>query len=321
MSTVAPEVRPDVAAYLAGMRANPRPPFTAEVLAMIRTLPPEVMASMDLPVGEMARVEDFAFEGPGGAVAVRLFDARASRGPSPLILFFHGGGFVVGSIATHAGMAAEISRRLDLPLLSVEYRLAPEHPWPAAPDDAEAAARWVATEGAAALGLEVTGLVLCGDSAGGTLAAVTALALRDRPAAVPVAMQLLLYPGADRSRAYPSAAAFGDGYALDASNMALFNAHYAADHASWRCSPLLAELAGMPPALVATAGLDPLRDEGRAYAAKLVLAGVPTLYHEVAGTIHGFASYRAVIPSAVEDLAQLLTLAGAMLPGVRHDSV
>lgn len=310
-------IRPDVAAYLERLRISPRPPFTAEVLAMIRALPPEMMASMDLPVGTLARIEDFSFEGPGGRIAARLFDARADRGPSPLVLFFHGGGFVVGNIATHAGMAAEISRRLDLPLLSVEYRLAPEHPWPAAPDDAEAAARWVAGKGAASLGLDITGLLLAGDSAGGNLAIVTALALRDNPAALPAVMQLLLYPTTDRSFPYPSASLFGQGFGLDSADMALFNSHYAADHAHWRCSPLLADLADLPPALVATAGLDPLRDEGRAYAAKLVNAGVQTLYLEVPGTIHGFASFRAVIPSAAADLAQLLDLARAFLTGLK----
>lgn len=313
-----PAVRPDVRGFLDLLAANPRPAFTAEFLRSIRGLSMEGMAQLDLPVGDLATARDVAMPGAGpsaaGASTLRLYDPRPERGPGPVVVFFHGGGFVVGGIATHAGLAAAIARRLDLPVVSVEYRLAPEHPWPAAPDDAEAAARFVAA-GDAGLGRPATGLVLCGDSAGGNLAIVTALALRDAPAAVPVIAQLLFYPGTDRSQDRPSRAAFATGYGLDADDMALFDRHYAPDRHHPRASPLLADQAGMPPTLVATAALDPLRDEGRAYAAACVLAGVPTILDEAAGQVHGYATFRRAIPSAATDLDRVLALAATLLSG------
>ena len=308
-----PFVLPDVRAFLDTLAANPRPVMTAEVLAMIRALPPEMMAGMDLPVGDLATVRDLVMPGPdGGEIALRLFDPRVERGPGPVVVFYHGGGFIVGGIATHAGMAASIARGLDLPVVSVEYRLAPEHKWPAAPDDAEAAARWIAAN-PEALGREATALIVCGDSAGGNLAIVTALALRDEPAAVPVVFQFPIYPGTSRAKGTASRLAFADGFGLESANMALYESHYAADPAHWRYAPLLADMAGLPPALVVTAALDPLRDEGRAYAAKLIEAGIPTAYHEAKGTIHGFASYRAQILSAVAEFDRILTLAKTLI--------
>jgi acetyl esterase len=307
-----PFVRPDVRRFLDALKANPRPTFTDELMALIRNLPPDAMAALDLPVGELAVVRDLSMPGPGGEIALRLFDPRAQREPGPAIVFYHGGGFVVGSIDTHAGLAAEIARQLDLPLISVEYRLAPEHRWPAAADDAEAAARWIA-ENAAAFGRQFTSLVLCGDSAGGTLTIVTALALRERPAALPVCMQFPIYPKVDSSREYPSTRAFSDGYGLESVNTRYFDEAYRSDRQHWRASPLLADPSGLPLTLVVTASLDPLRDEGRAYAAKTTSAGVPTTYREVQGTIHGFACYRQAIPSAQADLTAVLALAKAMI--------
>ncbi|TXC72748.1 alpha/beta hydrolase [Sphingomonas ginsenosidivorax] len=294
------------------MAANPRPALTADVLAAIRgmTITPEMTG--DLPVGDLGEIRDVTMPGPGGDIALRLFDPRSDRTAGPVVIFYHGGGYAVGSIGSHAGLAAEIARQLDLPVVSVEYRLAPENPWPAAPDDGEAAARWIAQNGAA-FGRDFTGLVLCGDSAGGNLAIVTALALRDAPAALPVLLQLAIYPAVDHSREYPSRRAFAEGYGLDSKDTTLFDQHYAADKRHPRNSPLLVDQTGMPPTLVVTASLDPLRDEGRAYAAATTLAGVPTVFHEAVGTIHGFACYRRAIPSAQADLAACLGLARAML--------
>jgi acetyl esterase len=307
-----PYVRPDVRAFLDMMAANPRPAFTAEFLASIRGLKMTPEMSADKPVGDLGEIRDVVMPGPGGDIALRLFDPRSVRDAGPVVIFYHGGGFAAGSIDSHAGLAAEIARQLDLPVVSVEYRLAPENPWPAAPDDGEAAARWIAENGDA-FGRDFTALILCGDSAGGNLAIVTALALRDAPAALPVILQLAIYPAADHSRAYPSRTAFAHGYGLDAAEMALFDQHYAADKNHQRNSPLLADQHGMPPTVVVTAGLDPLRDEGRAYAAATALAGVPTLFHEAVGTIHGFAGYRRVIPSAQADVDTFLGLVKAML--------
>jgi acetyl esterase len=307
-----PYVRPDVRAFLDMMAANPRPAFTAEFIAQVRNMPIDMAAMMDLPVGDLGDVRDLAMPGPGGEIALRLFDARATRDAGPVVIFFHGGGFCLGSIDSHAGFCGEMARQLDLPVVSVDYRLAPEHPWPAGVDDGEAAARWIAENGAA-FGREFTGIILCGDSAGGDLTLVTAVALRDRPAALPLLMQFPIYPLADQSRSYPSRAQFADGYGLDSGDMALFDAHYACDKAHWRASPMLVDQAGMPPTVLVTASLDPLRDSGRAYGAKLIEAGVRTSFYEAAGMIHGFCSYRRAIPSAQGDVAVILTLAKAML--------
>jgi acetyl esterase len=311
-----PYVRADVQAYLDMMEKNPRPPMNEATIAGIRKIPPAQMAMMmsgaEKPLGELAVDKMLSMQGPAGPIDLRLFDARAERAPGPVLVFFHGGGFVVGSIGTHAPLAAEMARQLDVPVVSVEYRLAPEHKWPAAPDDAEAAARWVASNGAA-LGRDVTGLILAGDSAGGTLTLVTALALRDKPAAVPVKLTIPLYPMADASRPYPSTKAFGAGYGLNTPDIAFFEKSLAANKKSPRHSALLADLKGFPPTVLATASLDPLRDGGRAFAAKLAQAGVPVSFYEAEGNVHGYTTFRKAIPSGQGDLDRIMAMARAML--------
>jgi acetyl esterase len=204
-----------------------------------------------------------------------------------------------------------MARALDLPVVSVEYRLAPESPFPAATDDADAATRWIAANGAA-FGRQFTGLVLSGDSAGGSLTLVEALALRDRPANIPVVLQFPIYPASDLGGRYRSGELFGKGYAGPGGEPG-GPKEYAADVKDWRASPLLADLTGIAPMLLVTAGLDSLRDQGRVYAAKAIEAGVPTTYYEARGTIHGFATYRKVIPSSREEVARMFDLANAML--------
>ncbi|MEP6868656.1 MAG: alpha/beta hydrolase [Novosphingobium sp.] len=305
-------IRPDVQAYLDMLAAAPRPPMSDGMIAMIRQAPADFLASQDLPVGELGEIRDVLMPGPAGDIPLRLFDVKAEREASSVVVFFHGGGFVAGSIGSHAAMAAEISRGLDLPVVSVEYRLAPEHKWPAGPSDAEAATRWIAENGAA-FGREFTGLVLCGDSAGGNLTAVTSMALRDQPATLPVMLQFAIYPTVGRSTEFPSYEAFADGFGLSRVDMNYFEGAYASNKADWRGAPALHDLSGMPPAVVVTAGLDPLRDDGRAYADKLEAAGVKVKYRNFEGTIHGFASYRRHIPSARDDLSEALAMANEML--------
>lgn len=309
---IEPFVRPDVAAFLETMKATPRPVMNDETIRVIRELPPDAMPSPDLPVGELGEVRNLTMPGPDGEIALRLFDARVTREAGPVVVFYHGGGFVVGSIDTHAALAAEIARVLDLPVVSVEYRLAPEHPWPAAPDDAEAAARWIAENGAA-FGRLFTGLILCGDSAGGNLTVSTAMALRDRPAALPVILQFPIYPLTDNSVKRESRHRFADGYGMTGEDMAYCDRAYAGDPLHWRNSPGRHDLAGMPPAVVVTASLDPLRDDGRVYAEKLKEAGVKVRHLEMGGTIHGFATYRLHIPSARDDVSEMLRAANLML--------
>jgi acetyl esterase len=238
---------------------------------------------------------------------MRLYDARAERGPGPLLLFIHGGGWVIGDLETHEPLCIEIAVELDLPVVAVDYRLAPENPFPAAVEDSIAAARWVA--GAPSeLGRTPTSLFVAGDSAGGNLSAVVSAALRDEPAAVPVAGQWLIYPAADPGGHYPSYEQFADGHLLTRESMAWFDENYSGPKDDWRYSPLLAGVEGLPPTFVVTASLDPIRDQGRAYAAACVKSGIETMFLEAEGTIHGFLNLRKGMPSGQEDLARCLAM-------------
>jgi len=307
-----PAVRPDVQAFIDLLAEQPGASF-AEMGAPAARAAMAMMGEMfDVEAGELARIETVAATAEDGrAILLRLYDARADRGPSPAVVFFHGGGFVLGDLDGYDSGCAALARGLDLPVISVDYRLAPEHVWPAAPDDCESAARWVA--GATGLGFPITGLVLAGDSAGGGLAIVTAMALRDEPPAVPVRALAALYPVTDQRVETSSYAAFAEGYLLQRADMRWFLDSYRADRADWRASPLAGSAHAMPPTLIATAGLDPLRDEGRAYAMASVAAGVPTIFYEADGMVHGFLSMRKAMPSAEQDLAHCLAMLRRLL--------
>ncbi|HEX9933430.1 MAG TPA: alpha/beta hydrolase [Allosphingosinicella sp.] len=298
-----PFVRPDVRTFLDFLNALPGPRSHEVGPAEARVMMMRSRHVADAPTGELALIRDLSCPGPGGDIALRLYDARESRGPSPLLLFFHGGGFVLGDLDTHEPFCAEIARLLDMPVLAVDYRLAPEHPFPAGAEDCIAAARWAAAS-PEALGREVTGLVPCGDSAGGNFAIVATLALRDEPAAAPVLAQWPIYPAADPAMGYPSFHDFGEGYLLTKDGMRWFDDCYAPDPKDWRYSPMVKSQAGMPPTLIVTAGLDPIRDQGRAYASACIEAGVETVYLEAEGNIHGFINLRKAIPSSNEDIAR-----------------
>lgn len=297
-----PYVRPDVKAFLAFLNNLPGPK-THELSAPEARMAYAMMKDVaDPPAGELAIKRDLAVPGPAGDVRVRFYDPRERREPGPALVFFHGGGFVIGDLETHDSFCAAAARSLDLPVIAVDYRLAPEHPFPAAPDDCEAAARWVAGS-PAELDRAITGLVLAGDSAGGNLTIVTAQTLRDRPAKVPVIAMWPIYPVVDDAPKYQSFNDFGDGFLLTRDSMRWFSEHYAATEGDVRNTPILHRQAGLPPTLLVTAGLDPLRDQGRAYAGELIRAGVPTVYREAVGTIHGFITLRKAIPSAEGDVA------------------
>lgn len=303
-------VRPDVE-FLLGKIAELAAPSVIEVgpegaRDMIRR-----SARLDLPEIELPVRRDLHIPGPGGApLPLRLYDRREKREASPAVLYFHGGGFVIGNLDSHASLCSYIAQELDLPVIAVDYRLAPEYPWPAGPDDCEAAARWLAAS-PAELGFTVSGLVLAGDSAGGALTAVTSLALRDEPAATPVICQWLIYPTVDLGRGdYRSLREFAKGYFLETREIVWFNGLYAPDAESWRASPIKGAPEGLPPAVIHTASLDPLRDQGRAYAARLAEVGVQTLLLEAEGVVHNFAIMRAALPSIGKDI-------DAALAGVR----
>lgn len=300
-----PFVRADVRGFLDYLASVPGPKTHEGTADDARQMYLAMKDVADLPLGDLAVMRDLSIPGEGGMIPARLFDPRETREPGPVVVFFHGGGFVIGNIDTHASFAAEMARQLDLPVVSVDYRLAPEHRWPAAPADCEAAARWVAGS-PADLGRAVTGLVLSGDSAGGTLTITAAMALRDDPAAVPAIVQAPIYPAADMSKEYPSFNDYAEGYLLTRDTMIWFADHYRPDATDYRGSPMVGNLVGLPPAVIVTASLDPIRDQGRAYAAALVLAGVPVTFREAVGNIHGFITLRQAVPSSQGDVAGYL---------------
>lgn len=300
-----PFIRPDVLALIEMIKAAGRPSIDTLEPPQAREMSRTTRSITELPVGDLAVMRDVTVNGAESQIGARLFDAREERGPGGLILFYHGGGFVIGDLDSHAPLCAEIARATDLPVLSIDYRLAPEHPFPAAPDDSIAAARWVAANGAD-IGREATRLILMGDSAGANLAVVTAVALRDSPAAVPVAAQCLIYPVTDTCRDEGSGREFGEGYFLTRPVMDWFDSHYRASGEDARRNPHVAGLAGLPPTIVMTASLDPLRDQGRVLAGGLAEAGVDTIYLEAAGTLHGFMTMRRMLPSAQQDLTRCL---------------
>ena len=226
------------------------------------------------------------------SIPIRTYRPRgaAAGAPLPTLVYFHGGGWVIGDLDTHDVLCRQLTAEAGVMVISVDYRLAPEHKFPAAADDAWAATRWVVAN-AAQLGVDPGRVAVGGDSAGGNLAAVVSLMARDAGAPA-IAYQVLLYPVTDIGTQTGSYRQFVDGYLLTRDGMLWFFDHYLASKdqaADWRASPLRASsFAGLPPALVVTAGFDPLRDEGEAYARALRDAGVSVDYICYGGMIHGF---------------------------------
>lgn len=249
--------------------------------------------------------EDLTFDGPGGPIGVTRYRVQEGA-PRGLILFFHGGGFVVGSPASHDSAVRALALASGADVLSVDYRLAPEHQFPAAVDDVLAAWRF-AVEQAPGWGLDPAQIVVAGDSAGGNLAAAVALETRGEP--VVPKLQLLIYPVTDMTGSTPSRAEFAEGYFLTAADMDYFTTHYLSspeEAVDPRCSPLLADdLSGLPPAYVVVAGFDPLRDEGIAYAEAMRSAGVPVTLERAGSMIHGFLNMGLISPGAREYIARM----------------
>lgn len=251
---------------------------------------------------EVGELREVRAPGPRGDIPLRLYRpyGAAAGERLPALVYFHGGGWVIGDLDTHDTLCRELANGSGCAVVSVDYRLGPEHRFPAAVDDALAATRWVRHE-AVALGLDGTRLAVGGDSAGGNLATVVCLLARDA-GDLSVAFQMLIYPSTDMTRALPSHRSNGQGYLLTSDTIAFFQGHYLADAAQerdWRASPLLApDLSRLPPALVLTAGHDPLRDEGLAYAQRLSEAGVRCTALCFERQIHGFALMGKVLDEA-----------------------
>lgn len=307
-------VRPDVSLFLNFLNSQPGPKMQDLPVAEARNMMLAMRDLADVETGEIAVIRNLSIPGVAGDIPARLYDAREERQPGPVMVFFHGGGFVIGDIDTHEPYCAEVARLLDLPVISVDYRLAPEHPFPAAPDDCEAAARWVADN------IPCTALILSGDSAGGNLTIVTAMALRDHPASVPVIAQHPIYPAVSSHNDWQSYRDFNQGFLLTKEGMEWFMNAYQFDPEDRRANPLEHDQSGMPPTLVVTASLDPLRDQGRAYAQALKAAGVPTVHLEAEGNIHGYINLCKAIPSARDDIRSNMEALKTLLCDVMADA-
>jgi acetyl esterase len=251
---------------------------------------------------QVAAVRELTATTPQGDIPLRLYRPLGSDATTvlPVLVYYHGGGWVIGDLDTHDTLCRELANAAGCAVVAVDYRMGPEHRFPAAVDDVLAATHWVRAQ-AGALRLDPGRLAVGGDSAGGNLAAVVALAARDA-GDLPIALQLLIYPATDMRRGHPSHTTNGDGYVLTRDTLAYFHDHYIADPAhdlDWRASPLLhTDLAGLPPALVITAGYDPLRDEGLDYARALTEAGNRATCVCFERQIHGFITMGRVLDEA-----------------------
>ena len=315
MSDDPPYVRPDVAMFLQFLNAVPGPRFYEVAAGEARAMTAAMRDVADAPVGELAVIRDISIPGPAGDIPARIYDKRETRGAGPVMVFFHGGGFVIGSLYTYEPYCAEVARLLDLPVISIDYRLSPEHVFPAPTEDCEAAARWIASS-PPELGLDVTGMITSGDSAGGNLTIVTTMALRDNPADVPVILQHPIYPVVTLNTDWASMREFAEGYLLTAGAMDYFSDGHAAMPGDYRSEPLNFDQTGMPPSLVTTASLDPLRDQGLAYVERLKADGVRVEHRSADGNIHGHINIRQGIPSTQADIEGNISALKVMLAGI-----
>ncbi|HEX8434703.1 alpha/beta hydrolase [Archangium sp.] len=296
---------------LVWLAARLRPTHDRSRVALMRQKMDAQASLVDVPPVPLHRVEDLTLPVPGATLRARLYTPRAPDGtPRPLCVFFHGGGWVQGSLVSHDGVCRLLAQRAGCLVLAVDYRMAPEHPFPTAPRDALAAFRWVVAH-AGELGVDPARIAVAGDSAGGNLAAVVA-----REEGTAVCFQLLVYPATDLTRSHTSHRTYAHGFLLEKEGMDFFLACYLDDPARQERDPLGSPLwADVPPhlapAYVLTAGFDPLRDEGEAYAAKLQRAGVPVEAVCEERLIHGFFSMggavdaaRAAVERAADSLAR-----------------
>jgi acetyl esterase len=294
---------PQVQALLDQMAAQGLPPMSQLAPQEARAAMANLAALGRYP-DERAETEDRTIPGLGGDIPLRIYRPKSDQ-PLPILVYFHGGGWVIGNIETHDATCQQLATLVPAVVVSVDYRLAPEHPYPAAVEDCVAATAW-AHEHASELGADASRLAVAGDSAGGNLAAVVSLKARDA-GGPPISFQLLIYPATDLTRSSASHVENGEGYLLTTDSMDWFLGHYVpeADRKSPDASPLFADtLAGLPPALVITAEFDPLRDEGEAYAERLRESGVEAKASRYDGMIHAFYGMDLLLPQATRALEE-----------------
>ncbi len=270
-------------------------------------------SAVGMPLRQGVHVSDRRIPGPGGDLTVRVYRRLGGLQQAPAIVFYHGGGWVVGDLDTHDGSCRLLADVSGCVVVSVDYRLAPEHPFPAAVDDAIASYRWV-QEHHRELAVLPGRVGVMGDSAGGNLAAVVAQRCRDDEH--PPVAQVLVYPATDAHFRSESHDLFADGFFLTRSDMEWFRGHYLPEIATWdspAASPLLAgDLSGLAPAVIVTAGFDPLRDEGAAYASRLEDAGVPCEYRCYDDLVHGFFGM-GVLPEGMAVASEVCAAAGRLM--------
>jgi acetyl esterase len=272
-------------------------PPLPELRQQLRTM----VTLMDEPAPAVPRVEDIRIPGPAGPIPARVYASQAGAAVRPTVAYFHGGGWVQGDLETHHGLCARLARHADAVVVAIDYRLAPEHKFPAAVEDCFAAYRWLRSHGGD-IGADTTRVAVAGDSAGGNLSAVVSQLAASAGVPVPTC-QVLIYPAVDFSLETESHRELADGHVIPRDRIAWYSEQYLsgeADKADLRASPLRApKVAGQPPTLIVTAGFDPLCDEGRAYAEKLRDAGVDVVYREYPGQIHAFVSLTKAIPQGL----------------------
>jgi acetyl esterase len=297
--------------FLEGMRAAGGKPLHQQTVAEVRATVGMASLQLGCAAVELHRIANHRIPVPGGDFGVRVYTPRQPRAGEalPLLVYYHGGGFVAGDVDTHDTLVRYLSKHADAIAINVDYRRPPESKFPGPVDDSYAALEWAVAQ-ASALGGDPARIAVAGDSAGGNLAAVVSQLARDRRGPR-IAYQVLIYPLVDQDLKadYPSRRQFGGGdYFLSLADMQWFGSNYLGDRGQNlkdpRLSPIAApNLAGLPPALVVTAGFDPLRDEGQAYADRLKAAGVPVEYRCYENTIHAFVSFASAIPAGAEALA------------------
>ena len=294
---------PDAAAVFKAFQEAGRPPYETVSPAEARELYLAARFVSNPEPPELKSVRPLAIPAPHGSIPARVYTPlklRETEGLAPCLVFFHGGGWVIGNLDSHDVACRKLADEGQLIVIAVDYRLAPEHKFPAAVDDAIAAARWIA-DNARQLGIDALRLSVGGDSAGGNLAAVVAISARDGNGPA-IAGQLLIYPSTDLALVHPSHSEPETSILLTHSVIRWFCDHYlngAADVDDWRASPArVKSLTGLPPAYVLTAGADPLRDEGDEYAKRLKEAGVPVTYRTFPGQFHGFFTMGKLLQQA-----------------------
>ena len=281
-------------------------PPLPELRQQLRTM----VTLMDEPAPDLPRIEDIRIPGPAGALPARVY-APTPSAPLPAVAYFHGGGWVQGDLETHHGLCARLAGLAGVLVVAVDYRLAPEHKFPAAVDDCLAAYRWLRARGRE-IGADSARVAVAGDSAGGNLSAVVSQLTAAAGTPVPTC-QVLIYPAVDFSLETDSHRELVDGHVIPRDRIVWYMEQYLRDEgdkADLRASPLRASsLAGQPPTLIVTAGFDPLRDEGRAYADRLAQAGVDVVHREYPGQIHAFVSLTKAIPQGLactQEIAEYL---------------